>query len=237
MKLFLHQAKHEVRQLGWGLLVWAAAGAYLLCSNPEHMNATAESILGVFGMLVSTLLVVMLGGAMVAKSVQLDAPADSSAFWRTRPLPVRRLLAIKLAVHIGIFVVLPVVAMLLKAGKMPVQWRDSLFGLSGLTALILVNAALGSITKDLGRYLVGVLMIFFGFTMSQVVWLKTVRGANAHLRHRGVSANSFIEIGFIIVLTLAILVCQYRYRRPWISYALAAGGVVGFVALRQLLPG
>lgn len=237
MKLFLHQAKHEVRQIGWGLLVWAAAGLYLTFARGTRGSAPAESIPSLLLMLVSAMLVVLFGGALVAKTVQLDAPYDSSAFWRTRPLSPLRLLAIKLSVLAGLFVVLPVVVAAVKSAKPESILAELPRGFVGLLALLLANAALGAVTKDLGRYLLGVVAIFFGATIFQASAHFGASGGNLRLQQRGGGGNIYVEGGFIILVSLAILVCQYRFRRPWISYALALVGVVGFGLLRRLALG
>lgn len=233
MKLYFHQAKHEVRQIGWGLLVWAAAGIYLAFFQNLIGRGTGASTSGMLLTLVSVLLVVLFGGVLVAKTVQLDAPYDSSAFWRTRPLSALRLLGIKLSVLIGVFAVLPLVVAAFKTAKPETLATDLPRGLVSLLALILANAALGSVTKDLGRYLLGILLIFFSSMIFQASALFTARGGNLRIQHRGGTGHFYIEGGFIILVSLAILICQYRFRRPWISYALVGVGVVGFGLLRR----
>lgn len=237
MKLFLHQAKHELWQIGWGLLVWAAAGLYLAFSPTNRGGAPLESISGMLLMLVSVMLVMLFGGALVAKTVQLDAPYDSSAFWRTRPLSSLRLLGTKLSVLIGIFVVLPLIVAACKTSQSASLWADLPRGFIGLLALVLANAALGAVTKDLGRYLLGILALFFVSTIIQASAHYASRGANLRAQSRAGAGNIFIEGGFIILVSLAILIVQYRFRRPWISYGLVVVGVIGFGLLRRLTLG
>jgi len=237
MKLFLHQARHELRQIGWGLLVWASAGLYLAFTPTNQRGAPLETVSGMLLMLVSVLLVVLFGGALVAKSVQMDAASDSSAFWRTRPLSPWRLLGIKLSVLIGVFVVLPLIVAAYKASFSTAFLSDLPRSFVGLLALILANAALGAVTKDLGRYLLGVLLLFFASAILQASAHMAQSGANLRYQSRFGAGNMLLEGGFIVLLSLAILIVQYRFRRPWIAYTLVVVGVIGFGLLRRLAIG
>lgn len=234
MKLFLHQARHEIRQIGGGLLVWTLAGSYLTFIAPRAGRELPESLSTMMLTLVCVMLVMLFGGALVAKSVQLDAPDDSTVFWRTRPLSVGRLLGVKLAVLIGVFVILPCVAALLTGSKSTATVAGSGRFFLSLLALVLASAAIGSVTKDLGRYLLVIVVGFFASVFVQSSYLFSAGGGAARFQARSIGAAGNAVGFFVVLMSLAVLVCQYRFRRPWLSYALVVAGFAGVILLPRL---
>jgi hypothetical protein len=181
MRLIIHQALKDVRLLRWLLAGWLlvlllyhglALATLLIPGSVVLARATGESYanlrtgLPALNMVLSWLAVAAFV-VLCASLVQADSPARSTAFWLTRPVSGRTIVASKLLLALVVLVLLPLALDgldLLVAGHGGPQWRWSSAWLSLAWSLVmqllwlLPLLAIAAVTDGLAQF---VLIVIF----------------------------------------------------------------------------
>lgn len=241
MKLIAHQMGKDLRELKWSLAVWFACGVYLVATRGQMSQGTLAPQM--FAYLVCMILVGALTCSLTAKLVQIDAPIDSTVFWRTRPISTWRLLGAKGLFVLLVFVVLPTILTLLmerKGGSFPFdRMADHLLV---WTAVAVVSMALGACTKDSSRFvLIGILCVVATSALRGWLAVWTQRGGT-HLvvnvgggpRTTGLSAAGQVTALYCVLMGVAVILCQYFWQRRTVSLALVVLGVLGAAMISPL---
>ena len=231
MKLIVHQMLRDVRMLGWSLVVWLACGLYLLLTKGAFFNAEQAPQMIVY--LICVVLVSALTCTLAAKLVQVDGPMDSCAFWRTRPISPGRLLAAKGLLVTLLFVVTPAVVTVAIERRAGMQLENLPTLLLAWAAIAAFSLAVGACTKDSSRFvLVAILCVVASSALRGAFLISSVKGLHFQFR-TGVVSGQWTAV-FCVLIGVAVLLSQYLWRRPAVSYALLAVGVAGSAVLASL---
>ncbi len=161
MPLALHLFIADVRRFraliaGWLLLVGALTafdGTRAMFEHDFEVTAAAGMARGMLWTATQLVLLVL-----VARVIQADPPTGSDAFWMTRPIEPRSLLASKLTLLTILVVAAPVLAeaALMAACRMPAPaiLRASLQSILVQTLLLVVLASIASLTATVAQFLV-----------------------------------------------------------------------------------
>ncbi len=182
MKLIWHLIKKDAARDCGALLLWALlfVGQVvlgILARNPREFdfNETIHLQMGNTGLVIVQ---IVMGYVLVARLVQADTLAGTTAFWRTRPISSRRLLVAKALGAFLLFGLLPIMLLLPWWLYCGFGWREILWtGIDTLGWQLLMIAPaflIASLTDELGRLLLWSLMLLIGLLswalLLQVVW-------------------------------------------------------------------
>jgi hypothetical protein len=184
MKLTWHLIKNDAARDCGALLLWALlfVGQVVLgiaARNPREfdLNQTISLQMGNTGLVI---LQMVMGYFLVARLVQADTLAGTSAFWRTRPISPRRLLVAKALGAFLLFGLLPLLLLLPWWLYCGFGWREILWtGIETLGWQLLMIAPaflIASMTDELGRLLLWSLMLLIGL-VSWTLLLQVVFGS------------------------------------------------------------
>jgi hypothetical protein len=182
MKHIWHLIKYDAARDGGALLLWALlfVGQVVLgvvARNPREfdLNQTVYLQMGNTGLV---MVQIVMGYVLVARLVQADTLAGTTAFWRTRPISSRRLLVAKALGSFLLFGLMPVMLLLPWWLYCGFGWREILWaGIDTLGWQLLMIAPaflIASLTDELGRLLLWSFMLLIGLLswalLLQVVW-------------------------------------------------------------------
>ena len=110
MNITWHIIKKDLFHSRWSLVIGLGCFALLLFSlgnvTPAHFVRGQD-----FVQIFTPMLIGLFSIGFLAELVQQDHPNTSSGFWRTRPISATRLVAAKLLLVGGVFIVLPLAAL------------------------------------------------------------------------------------------------------------------------------
>jgi hypothetical protein len=239
MRLILHQALTDMRAQRWLVAAWAAMLA-VTC---------AFEALKLEGMLVRPLLAlsvgrVVLGWVLAIRIVHADPLDGTSAFWLTRPLSPRMLLAAKGGLLCVLLLVVPGAAalvVLITNGFVPASLPGILGQWLLIEALPLLPIVLvATLTRDVARM---VLTLIVGVAAWSVLQLACWRWSMLPIALSAVSAwesrvvQAWLVVGTgVVVLCAALIARQYLTRRTaGVAFA-ALVAALGIVAIAALWP-
>ena len=228
MATLLHLIATDVRRFrwpiaGWLILVVAAAtfdriGPGL---DPRLLTHRAGALLLVPQLL--GLAVLLLSVLLPAMIVQADPPIGSDAFWMTRPIDPVVLLLAKGGLAAGLIVGSPLLAqtVLMTVERVPVSSLARVLFESALFrfAILLASIALASLTRDVGRFVLLVIVSFAAFVLGAVIeGIVTSSQSMSTLPAvpdvRPIADNTYVLAGLagLIVAAALTLYLQYRFR-------------------------
>jgi ABC-type transport system involved in multi-copper enzyme maturation permease subunit len=248
----------DVRLLRWLLAAWllvlllyhgVAIAGLLIPGSVILAPATGQSYASLrTGLPAANMVLGWLGVAafvvLCASFVQADSPASSTAFWLTRPISGRTMVASKLLVALVVLMGLPLaldVLDLLVAGSGGPEWRSSdnwsLLGWSLATQLVwlLPLLAIAAVTDGLAQFVL--IVIFEVLTFGALVGLlQSV--ARSWLPHPEVSAISSFVVFVPALLLVAAIVLAHAYltRRHTRSVVMVAIAPVFLVVVVMFWP-
>jgi len=165
MSLVLHLVRWDVRRFQVLLALWlllVAATVLLEGAWPSiAVGMAARNTVGLAGNLLA-LADVLFGVALITLVVQDQPLVGTSAFWMTRPIPPRALLAAKLVLLTGAMVLVPVLAetMLMMAYRVPAR----------------EIAAVAAQSALFRAFWLGIVMVFAAFTPNMAKFALAVSG-------------------------------------------------------------
>jgi hypothetical protein len=257
VKLLLHLLAGDVRRFRLMIGLWlavAAASTVLEGVRPMFASeAFATNPIGVAGDLV-WLAKVLFGFVLIPLIVQTHPLVGSDAFWMTRPIPPRALLASKLVLLAAVIVLVPVACevALMTAYKVPprtvaaVAVQTALWQ-AGYLAVVMAMAAL---TRNLARFALlfgGVLLALAVTVVISVTIAMASMDDAAAVSVLTLSAGSpppTLEdptpgIVFLVVVVsagLALLMVQYATRSARRSVPVGAAGLVAAWVISSMWP-
>ena len=159
--------------------------------------------------------------------VQGDSPATTTAFWLTRPVGRKTMLASKAATAGLMLVALPAVANATAATANRLPWADvvgvAVFSAIDHAAVVLAAMAIAAATADLAAFALTAVGLFVAFEASLVI----TRLSPSFITGRGwltARSTSLVAIALVAVAGLAVFTFQYLWRSR--RLALAALAVV-----------
>ena len=250
MRLVLHLVRWDVRRFRILLALWlllVGASAALDGAWPAIAVAmTARQTVGLAGNLLA-LAEVLFSVALITLVVQEHSLVGTTAFWMTRPIPPRTLLASKLVLLTAAIVLAPVLAeiVLMSVYRVPlteigaVAAESSVFWMLWLCAV----AAFAAPTPNMAKFALAVGGVILG-TIVSIVTIATILIDRANDRPRipmaentydptGGVVTTIFTIGAVVVF-LAILY-RARMRRPS-AIAIGVAGVAIAVAAGSVWP-
>jgi len=212
VNLVWHIIRKDLRRLAATFAGWAVAGIYLVAYR--ELNIVQRSIWDNLG-IVALFTFLALTIALTAAIVQEDGLCGTNEFWRTRPITPGRLLAAKLALVLGSFVVVPMAfALTLRPGH-----GGEIAAIGALTTYVLACAAVAACTKDLGQFLlVGVACLMITPALSGAFAQLAPALEISPPAAAALKATKIVLLhGLIGLAALGVLLNQYTTRRTVLS--------------------
>ncbi len=229
MRLVVHQALKDARLLKWILALWVLLNValhVLVFFGVRQPPPTGPQAVDIATTAYSVLCAVIVAGfvAIPVVALQHDPGVGTTAFWFTRPISVRLLLAGKFLLVVPAMVLLPVLldlAALLMAGvPLAAVARPLIEGLTIQIVWLLPVMAIAAFTRDLAQFVLGV--ILEGLVFITVVLLGPWVFSFESPRHLLSGETIPLFLATLVVASSAVLVFSYRARSVRRS-ALAAG--------------
>ncbi len=228
MNLIIHLVRKDAILWGWTIALWAAFGACALVLEKAKLSADSPYLpLLIFSLTVLALLALVL----IAWIIQEDSPCEATAFWRSRPVPPMTMLAAKILLLVGLFVVIPTLGVFVGSG-ISAGFSDGFPKATGfLLCVVTASAALAACTRNVGEYiLTGTIAAFLIISLEaflEISWYGRERTAFIL-----VSSKIWVSTVLCGVFGLSILLVQYRLRRTFLSYGLIAILVISLALVR-----
>ena len=249
MKLVLHIVRKDFLRLRWWLGLWGLVlaakfglGFYLALGTPfpaiEDVSLRAFGNWSPFAMILAAVDAIMTF-LIAALLVQEDGLVESNAFWLTRPVSGRRLLAAKVT-GAGAMLGLPLLVLGLPwwltcgfgGGQIVVAATEAL---AVQTVIVVVGMTAGALMDVMSRVVIWPPMMAIGIASALAMassagsqWLPVSRGMTA--------TRVMVEIGVIVATMVAVLATQFLGRRVWRSHAVLGGGLFAAMAVAALWP-
>lgn len=230
MNLIWQIIKKDLHQFRSSLGLWLICFAYVFLVQ-ERAGFQASPNLLDYIRLISLITIVVFSCAMLIGIIQQDHPTDSCAFWRTRPISAKRLVAAKLGLVVALFVGVPTLTVMVGG------WLQDIIILSTLREYSLMMLALGGVTLSLAAAASCTVNIAYAI----VLWLGVAFGSGSLAEILGRFLPKFPEqiamqmnlnrilalLAFSAVISLAIILNQYLQRRFTLTVILLIFGSVG----------
>ncbi len=234
MVTILHQMLKDARLLRWLLAAWALLLVILHVVVAVVLRAQAidRETLSRLSMM-ETVLVILATAVFVvlaASVVQHDSPTSQTAFWLTRPVSARAMLASKLVFALAVLVALPLLLDVIdfSLAGLAVGWLPP-YAIVFQLAWLLPLMAIGAITAGLPQFLL--------ITLFEIVLFIGVYSFAAGLGFRGPSAPLFVLSGGLAAIAAPLLTYVYLTRRLRSSVVLYAVAPVALFAVFAIAPG
>jgi hypothetical protein len=244
MHLLWHQLKKDLLRtrllvglwLFFSLLRFALAGA---STNPSDVaQQMLLSMLGVFTSLLGSLLVMIL----VPLVIQQEPLVGTTAFWLTRPISRRLLLAEKSLFLLGL-ILLPLLVQSVVMLANGVTLRDTFLAapefIMGELAWFLTMAMFAVLTQGFGRYVIAC-AIYLVFLLVCLYLFQVFHLLNGSLFLNDppsmAASRGFISGLVTILFAAAVILCQFFWRRFRLALILAVVGLVAASLVSQLWP-
>jgi hypothetical protein len=249
MNLVLHLVRWDVRRFRPHLAVWlllVAGSAVLDGAWPVlALNATVRQTVGVAGNLVA-LAEVLFSIVLVALVVQEHPLVGTTAFWMTRPIPPRALLAEKLLV-LGVAVIAaPVGAEIALMAAYGIR-AEQIAAVAVQTALVWTLwlgfiMTLAALTQNLARFallmggLLGVAIVIIGIAVAIMIDRIDVSPPAAHDAAIEDPTSGVVHMVLLIVTIIVLLVVLYRSRARALAVAVGVAGIVVAIGVEDVWP-
>lgn len=230
MNLTWHIIKKDLRQFRWALAIWLLCLGYLLVFQ-EKVGAGAGANLRDYFRIISLLTVIVVSFAVLISIVQQDNPTDSDSAWRVRPIAPLRLLAAKLGLLLAVFVGVPLVLVLLGG------WVQNLVRMNtvreyAMTILVLASVVLSvAAAASCTRHIAYAMLLWFGVIFASGTLADFLSRFLPKLSLRlsmQMNMNRIITmLAFSALISLAVLLNQYRWRRLGATIGLLIFGAIG----------
>lgn len=249
MKLILHIVRKDFLRLRWWLGLWglvlaAKFGLGFYLALGAHFPAIEDVSLRAFGnwspfaMILAAVDAIMTC-LIAALLVQEDGLVESNAFWLTRPVSGRRLLAAKVT-GAGVMLGLPLLVLGLPwwltcgfgGGQIVVAATEAL---AVQTVIVMVGMTAGALTDVMSRVVIWPPVMAIGIALALATassagskWLSVPRGVMA--------TRGIVEIGVFMMTLMAVIAAQFLGRRVWRSHAAFGFGLFAAVTVAALWP-
>ena len=223
MRLLIHQVLKDLRLLRWLALAWILLVAVLqaitlaMAIVPARPDITSFVVLPSYSAIQALLVGLFAGIAVVV--VQSDPAVGTTAFWFTRPISVRVLVASKILVCLILLVVVPIVADLVAmiAGGLSVAAALSTVpgSLAVQLAWLLPLLALAAITTSLAQFVcavLGELLIFAGSVLAIRALPIRLRSSASGSYAPSTEVPLVVLVLGLVVFAFVALVLAYRTR-------------------------
>jgi hypothetical protein len=239
MNLILHQAMTDIRAQRWLVAAWAAmfAGACAI----EALKIEASMV---YPLLALSLGRVVLGWVLAIRIVHADPLDSTSAFWLTRPLSPRMLLAAKAGLISGLLLVVPAVAALVVfiVNGVAIATLPGILGqwllIEALPLLPIVLVA--TLTRDVARMVLTLLVsvVFWsGLQYYCLFWSMVPLEFRAVPEWFWTVGRAWLVVGAGVVALSATLIARQYLTRRTASIAFAAlVAALGITAIAALWP-
>jgi hypothetical protein len=256
MRPIIHQALKDVRLLRWLLAAWllvlllyhgVAIAGLLIPGSVILAPATGQSYASLrTGLPAANMVLGWLGVAafvvLCASLVQADSPASSTAFWLTRPISGRTMVASKLLFALVVLVGLPLaldVLDLLVAGSGGPEWRSSsnwlllAWSLVMQLAWLLPLLAVAAVTEGLAQFVA--IVIFEVLAFAALVGLLQSVARSWLPPHPGISII-VVFVPALLLVAAVVLAHAYLTRRRTRSVVMVAIAPVFLVVVVMFWP-
>jgi len=247
MKLILHHALKDVRSLRWPLALWLTVLLVDVLVQGLKTDRYVFDLDAANNLIVALVTVgyvqMVFGWLLAARIVHADPLHNDAAFWLTRPMSARALLAAKLLLIGTAFLLLPCLGAAAIAaangvrGMVLLRFVGERLALD--TAMLLPVVVIATVTRDLARVvLVGVVAgLIYGvvhlIAMSPFPW---VIDAHAHRHGMAMASGLLMAMGVSISASLLLIWHQFVTRQTKRTLALGAVAVVIAVAAGDFWP-
>jgi hypothetical protein len=236
MNLVWHIIKKDLRRLRLPISIWAVTGAIVLKLNLDSASWTHTQLptTAQEAALLSTTAAFMLSVALLGWIVQEDSLANPGAFWQSRPISGKQLLAAKSLLVFVLLVFLPTLV-----DHACLRWQHSdLFsshafisfgsGLFSLTAIMLYGMAIAAATRDNGSFVLGAIIAIGSYLGPPV--------AGILLNHPAAPPASAIFTSIAVIGTggAAALLNQYLRRRTRLTFVILGATIIVSMLVCQL---
>jgi hypothetical protein len=262
MKLILHHALKDLRAQRWLVALWAVVLAATCLIEalkldlaftgpaplpmPWTLQSKAPVVPLVYVLFALALARVLLAWVLAIRFVHADPAEGTDAFWLTRPLSCRTLLAAKAALIGGLLLLLPGLAAVfvfvmngVPLASLPAaaaQWmlHDALF--------LLPLTLLATLTRDLARMVLSVLLAAGGWALSQyygMYWhVRSLENIYFRVADRPATTGVAVLVlaGATVVLASALAGQQYLTRRTARTAIASLAGLVTIVGITAAWP-
>jgi hypothetical protein len=231
MKLTMHIIRKDLLRMRWSVLIWALSLGYLFLRS--RLRPGIDNMAD-FLQLTAVMLTVVVGVGLIADLMQSDHPTRSDAHWRGLPITGRRLVAAKLLLLGGLFVILPIFA----ATALNLTSSNSAFRnlrhldeyltiFLVLSAVSLSLAATAACTKNVVHSLGLWLGLFFtaGTLASYLDRFAPILSRQALAGLAAEKAHAILALS--VIVGVAVILNQYLRRQVVLSVALLLFGSVG----------
>jgi hypothetical protein len=244
MNLLWHQLKKDLLRTRLLVGLWLFFSLLQFClvgasANPSDIaNQMLLSMLAVLTSLLGSLLVIIL----VPMVVQQEPLVGTTAFWLTRPLSRRLLLAEKSLFLLGL-ILLPLLVQSVVMLANGVTLHDALLAapefVMGEAAWFLTMAMLAVLTPGFGRYVIAcALYLIFLLVVVYLFQIFHLFGGSPFVN---ISPSLAASRGFIsgivtILFATAVILCQFFWRRHGVAMGLAIVGIAASSVVSQVWP-
>ena len=248
MNLTWHIAKKDLRRMAIPAALWCAlvvgSAVWMLWSSMPAEASFADlahtwfefhsAFATVLGLLQLMIAYVLIGALMLE-----DIVVGSKAFWLTRPIAGRRMLAGKTVAAIALFIVAPVLVLLPVWGLARFSPADFLHAATVTTifhaALVLYGMLVASLTRNLGQYFLATLTLIVA-QVGGLVLGTTKAGPNMLILN---GTHGWIVLAIGLLLLGGFVAWQYSARRTAFAWAVLVASLVAVVGVLRgrLLPG
>jgi hypothetical protein len=233
VKLFLHLLRTDVRRLRLLLVAWivvVAATSVLDGLQPKLASMRAQETLGIIRSLLG-LAKVLLMFLIVPVTIQLHPLVGSDAFWMTRPIAPRVLLAVKTGILWVVLILIAAIAHAILMAAYSVPPVTALFvaveGMLGQTlwlALLMIAAAL---TPNLSRFALlcgsAVLAAATFISASLAIFMATASDHDSGGSGDGLPDGTGWLVFTVLTIAAAGLLLWVQYRSRSRVHAIGAG--------------
>ena len=242
-RVVLHQARKDLRAVRPWLALWLGLVLANVAAMLPAVDLFAQRHGARGGFLAAltavSLAQVALGVAVVVRVIHADSAAETTAFWLTRPVGSRAVLAAKLLVIgglIGMDAGAHLVALLFNSLE-PAAVRGVLGEIALGNALVLLPmAVVASLTRDTTRLVLAGLAFLFAFAVSRLVALNMIMYPRTEDGPLSMGAGVVWLALLGTAWSLACLAHQYVTRRTARTMTLLATGLVAALVLGMAAP-
>ena len=243
MKLLWHIIKKDIVREGWVLALWAllflaqaGVGATVLWGDGADMNWIPKAQ---FGSMALIWLQMGMGFVLVTRWVHADSLLSTREFWMTRPMAGARLLGAKVAGVILVFGLGPVALLLpwwlaCGLGTEDIAWVAGQT-LAWQMVMILPALLISVVTDDLGRVLLGALVLVLAVAVWGSMW-QALPAAKSKAAAGVIETRVWLAAAIAVGGIIWIVVRQFLARRLTSSLVMAVVCVGLVTAVAQLWP-
>ena len=253
MSQTLHLIAKDLRRLRWLIAAWlfVIVGRAVLSAAGTAGSLEALGIPRLQGVMlvwadILTVAEILMTGLLASSLVHDEPLIGADAFWLTRPIDRRSLMAAKLALAGALLVLTPLVREMVTMRAYGAEAHDIVLAAPGVmfipTLAALLLLALAVLTPSLARFVLTIVGIAVSMVLAAAVFatIVTIWPRPAALDSSAPSlpdATSEIVGSFLLMcVALSVTAYQYRHRRLGRAVLRAVIGVVAAVAIASAFP-